>query len=165
MFKNVALAATAAVVLGLTGCAPRYAVKIASDPPGAEVSCNGQSYGYTPVTRYFKLNDANKKSGYLRTCHWKLQWVSGATSYAGNIYNIRMFPDGVTLRISRPDTPNAYIDHFFAQKLRQNAKMSDVLRQLHDIKSEQQRVKQQKQSNDRTQRYCNMGLLDSPACK
>ena len=103
------------VLAFITGCASnKYPVTIASKPSGAEVYCNGQSFGYTPVTRYFTLNDSIRSSGYLQICQAELRWVSGATATMNNIIDLNKFPNGVIWTQTRPNEPNAYIDHQFS---------------------------------------------------
>lgn len=119
MIKNI-------LVIGLllisAGCATRYPVTIASNPRGAEVFCDGQSFGYAPITRYYELNEATKNYGKLRTCSWELQWVSGATATADNIYDLKRYPNGIVWTVQRPLTePNGYLDHQFALQLMESA--------------------------------------------
>lgn len=150
----------------ISGCASnQYAVTIDSNPKGAEVFCNGQSYGYAPVTRYFELDEATKKSGYLRTCQWGLKWVSGATASVNNVYDLNKFPNGVVWTTPRPNAPNAHVDHSFSLQLKQNNQMNQVLRNQQTMQNEQQRVKTEKQQEDNTQYLCNLGLLNHPGCK
>lgn len=155
------------VVISLaTGCASnKYPVTIASNPAGAEVFCNGESYGYAPITRHFELDEATKNYGYLRTCQWQLRWVSGATASVNNVYDLNKFPSGVLWTTPRPDAQNAHIDHQFALQLNQNKQMNQVLQNTQEIQGEQNRVKQQKQYEDNTQYLCNLGLLNHPGCK
>lgn len=108
-----------AVVFFLSGCASnKYPVTIASNPSGAEVFCNGKSFGYTPVTRYFELDEATKNYGYLRTCQWQLRWASGATASANNVYNLSEFPNGVIWTTPRPNVEGYTVDAEFALKVR-----------------------------------------------
>lgn len=161
-FKALVLGVAITVV---SGCASKYPVTIASNPPGAEVFCNGQSFGYAPVTRYFELDESTKNYGYLRTCQWQLRWVSGATASVNNVYDLNKFPNGVIRTTPRPNTPNAHIDHQFSLQLQQNKQMNQVLQNTQAIQAEQERVKQQKQQEDNTQYLCNLGLLNHPGCK
>lgn len=148
------------------GCASnQYPVTIASNPLGAQVYCNGQSFGYAPVTRYFELDEGTKKSGYLRTCQWELRWVSGATAIVNNVYDLNRFPNGVVWTTPRPNVPDAHIDHQFSLQLQQNKQMNQVLQNTQAIQAEQERVRQQKQQEDNTQYLCNLGLLHPPLCK
>lgn len=111
---------SALIVLAvISGCASnQYAVTIDSNPKGAEVFCNGQSYGYAPVTRYFKLDEATKKSGYLHTCQWGLKWVSGVTASVNNVYDLNKFPNGVIWTTPRPNVEGYSQDAEFALKVR-----------------------------------------------
>ena len=148
-----------AVLAIASGCSSnQYAVTIDSNPRGAEVFCNGQSYGYAPVTRYFKLDEATKNSGYLRTCQWGLRWVSGATASVNNVYNLNEFPNGVIWTTPRPNAPNAHVDHSFALQLKQNQQINQVLSNQQSMQNEQQRVRNEKQQEDNTQYLCNLGL-------
>jgi len=105
-------------LLLLSGCASnQYAVTIDSRPSGAEVSCNGQSFGYAPITRYFEPDEATKKSGYLHTCQWDLLWVSGATATANNVFDLNQFPDGVITTTTRPDVDGYAQDAEFSLKV------------------------------------------------
>lgn len=107
------------VLAVISGCASnQYPVTIDSSPKGAEVFCNGQSYGYAPVTRYFELDETTKKSGYLRTCQWGLKWVSGATASANNVYDLNKFPNGVVWTTPRPNVDGYSQDAEFALKVR-----------------------------------------------
>lgn len=106
-------------LLLFSGCASnKYAVTIDSNPTGAEVSCNGHSYGYAPITRYFELDEATKKSGYLRTCQWMLRWVSGATATVNNVYDLNKFPNGVIWTTPRPNIEGYSQDAEFALKVK-----------------------------------------------
>jgi hypothetical protein len=108
------------ITLG-SGCASnRYSVTYDSNPQGAEVFCNGQSHGYTPVTLYYTLNEQTKKNGVLRTLPCDVKWVSGASGSLNTVFDLKQFPNGVITTTSRPDVPNAHIDHSFALQLKQN---------------------------------------------
>jgi len=110
---------TLIALLIITGCSTKYPVTIASNPAGAEVYCNGQSFGYAPVTRYFELDEATKEHGYLQTCQWQLRWVSGATAPTNYIFDLNKFPDGVKTTSPRPDVPGYQQDAEFALKVKQ----------------------------------------------
>ena len=120
MKKNIiVITVTSLSLLILAGCSNKYPVTIASSPVGADVSCNGRSYGYAPVTRYFELDKATKQSGYLRTCEWKLRWVSGATAIVNNVYDLNKFPNGVTWTTPRPNVEGYEKDAQFALQVQQ----------------------------------------------
>ena len=157
---------TMGIALLVTGCASnQYSVTYASDPSGAQVYCNGVAKGYTPVTLYYTLDEEMKKRGVLNTVPCGVKWVSGATARANRQFNLNQFPNGVITTSPRPNEPNAHIDHSFALQLKQNQQMNQVVQNTQAIQAEQQRVKQQKQSEDNTQYLCNLGLLNHPGCK
>lgn len=144
----------------VTGCASnQYSVTYASDPSGAQVYCNGVAQGYTPVTIYYTLDEETKARGVLNTVPCGVKWVSGAAARANSQFNLNQFPNGVITTSPRPNEPNAHIDHSFALQLKQNQQMNQVLQSTQVIQAEQERVKQQKQSEDNTQYLCNLGLL------
>lgn len=150
----------------LTGCTSnQYRVTYASNPMGAQVYCNGTPRGYAPVTLVYQLNDEVRKQGVLRTQSCGFKWVSGVTAAANREFDLQEFPHGVTTLTTRPDEPNAHIDHSFALQLQQNQQMGQILQQTHAIQAEQNRLRQQKQSEDQTQFLCNQGLLNHPACR
>lgn len=153
-------------VVCLTGCVSNdYLVTYASKPMGAQVYCEGIARGYAPVTLMYKLNDEVRKQGVLRTQSCGFKWVSGVTAAANREFDLQEFPDGVTTFAIRPDEPNAHIDHSFALQLQQHQQMGQILQQTHAIQAEQNRLRQQKQSDDQTQFLCNQGLLNHPACR
>jgi len=150
----------------ISGCASnRYSVTYASDPAGAQVYCNGVAKGYTPVKLYYTLDEETKKRGVLNTVPCGLKWVSGATANANSQFNLSQFPSGVITTTPRPNEPNAHIDHSYALQRQQNRQMNQVLQNTQAIQVEQERVKQNKQSEDNTQYLCNLGLLNHPGCK
>lgn len=106
------------VLFAMSACSSQYAVTIDSTPTGADVSCNGESYGYAPVTLYFELDEATKESGYLRTCQLGLKWVSGATAIVNNVHNLNKFPNGVISTIPRPNVSGYSQDVEFALKVK-----------------------------------------------
>ncbi|TPE46722.1 PEGA domain-containing protein [Maribrevibacterium harenarium] len=154
---------TAAVI---SGCASnQYSVTYASDPAGAQVYCNGEAEGYTPVTLYYTLDEETKNRGVLNTVPCRLNWVSGASAKANSQFSLSEFPNGVITTTRRPNEPNAHIDHSFALQLEQNRQMNQVLQNTQAIQAEQWRVKQQMQQEKNTQNLCNLGLLNHPGCR
>ncbi|MGL5291766.1 MAG: hypothetical protein ACRC9T_07580, partial [Vibrionaceae bacterium] len=148
------------------GCASnQYSVTYASDPDGAQLYCNGVSQGYTPVTLNYTLDEKIKKSGVLKTAPCKLKWVSGATAKTGTQFSLSQFPYGVTTKVARPNAPNAHIDHSFALQLQHSRRLNQVLKDTQAIKDEQERVKQEKEDEDKIRYLCNLGLLEHPLCK
>jgi len=108
----------ASVVSLLAGCASnQYAVTYDSTPGGAEVFCSGKSYGYTPVTLYYTLDEQTKKNGVLRTSSCGIKWVSGAVGSSNTVFDLKQFPNGVITTTPRPNEPNAQVDHQFALQL------------------------------------------------
>lgn len=100
------------------GCASnQYPVTYDSNPKGAEVYCNETSYGYTPVTLNYTLDEQTKKNGVLRTAPCVVKWVSGASGPLHTVIDIRKFPNGAISTTSRPNEPNAQVDHQFALQL------------------------------------------------
>lgn len=150
----------------LTGCmSNNYRVTYASNPMGAQVYCDGIPRGYAPVTLTYTLDDEVRKQGVLRTTSCGFKWVSGVTASANREFDLREFPDGVTTFAIRPDAPNAHVDHSFALQLQQQQQMGQILQQTNAIQAEQDRLRQQKQSDDQTQFLCKQGLLNHPACR
>lgn len=158
--RNFKLCITLIAVAIVSGCASnQYSVTYASEPSGAQVYCNGVSKGYTPITLYYTLDEETKKRGVLNTVPCGVKWVSGATARANHQFSLSQFPKGVITTSPRPNEPNAHVDHSFALQLEQNRQMNQVIQNTQAIQAEQERVKQQKQSEDNTQYLCNLGLL------
>lgn len=153
-------------VVWLTGCMSNdYRVTYASNPMGAQVYCDGIPRGYAPVTLTYKLDDEVRKQGVLHTTSCGFKWVSGVTAPANREFDLREFPHGATTITTRPDEPNAHIDHSFALQLQQQRQIGQLLQQTNAIQAEQDRLRQQKQSDDQTQFLCRQGLLNHPACR
>ncbi|MGL5336027.1 MAG: hypothetical protein ACRC9R_07785, partial [Enterovibrio sp.] len=68
-------------------------------------------------------------------------------------------------KAARPNAPNAHLDHSFALQLQQSRQLNQVLKNTQAIKDEQERVKQEKEDEDKIKYLCNLGLLDHPLCK
>ena len=104
----------------VTACSSnKYLVTYNSNPPSAQLVCNGVSQGYTPVTLNYKLSEDEKKRGYLNTVPCFYRWYSGATVDAQRTFNINQFPKGVVTTSQRPYTPGAEVDNQVAQQLMQ----------------------------------------------
>lgn len=65
----------------LTGCA--YEIDYDSSPRGAEVICNGDHVGRTPVTVQYRDIDPDKVSSFRTGCI--VQWASGAAAGVGEV--------------------------------------------------------------------------------
>ena len=151
-------------LLMITGCSSQMAITYDSYPKGAQViDSSGTVRGYAPVTFYINPTKEDKERGYAYTWDIWMKWVSGATEKV-NSGRVGVGQNWV-YTINRPSSaPNAQADHSFALQLQQNRLMNQVLQNTQAIQAEQDRVKQQKQTEDNTQYLCNLGLLNHPGC-
>ena len=118
--KRFKLLLVCSVTALVSGCASnKYSVTYDSNPKGAEVFCNGQSYGYTPVTLYYTLDKQTKKNGVLRTSPCGVKWASGASGPSNIVFDLKEFPNGVITTTPRPDVDGYATDAEFALKVQQ----------------------------------------------
>lgn len=117
--KRFKLLLMCSVIALVGGCASnQYSVTYDSNPKGAEVFCNGQSYGYTPVTLYYTLDEQTKKDGVLRTSPCGVKWASGASGASNTVFDLKQFPNGVITTTPRPNVDGYSQDAEFALKVR-----------------------------------------------
>ena len=155
-----------------TGCSSntvdpnKYIFRIYSTPSGAQVTCGGKNFGYTPVDLNFYLDAAVKQKGSLKPSPCILTWVSGATQRAYGTIDLNKFPNGMKITVPRPpNAPNIHLDHQFALQRKQQRNQQQILRNQQQIQSNQKRMKielndmqddlNQQNSN---QKLCNQGL-------
>jgi hypothetical protein len=107
------------ILIIASGCTSnQYSVTYASDPSGAQLYCNADAQGYTPVTLYYTLAEEAKASGVLKTRPCVVKWVSGATATANSQFNLSQFPNGVITTTPRPNVEGYSQDAEFALKVR-----------------------------------------------
>lgn len=104
------------VMMFITGCASnRYSVTFDTVPQGATLICAGQSYGYTPVTRYYSKDASNVNAINVGDC--EAVWSSGAKSQYPS--DLAVFESGRTnFSLPRPDIPGYSQDAEFALKVK-----------------------------------------------
>ena len=65
-----------------SGCASQYLVQFDSYPQGAALICNGNNWGYTPMSLYY--NAEVKQLDTLDISDCSANWISGARKNYGN---------------------------------------------------------------------------------
>jgi hypothetical protein len=69
----------------LSGCGRWLTVVYYSDPPGAVLYQGQQSYGFTPVTLKYKIQEEMRKQGYVDLQGPYVLWASGAKAEVSSI--------------------------------------------------------------------------------
>ena len=72
-------------IVSLSGCASKMSVTYYSDPSGATLYIDGQSYGRTPQTVYYDVPQDEVENGVALTENLKVVWPSGAKAEAPHL--------------------------------------------------------------------------------
>ena len=117
-------AALLVALLLAPGCASPLTVTYYSDPPGAVLYSNNQSFGRTPTTLQYQITEEARKRGYMILEGTSVQWASGARA---NISSLRAdLSSGYNKQFifNRPDNvPGREADVHFALELERLAIM------------------------------------------
>lgn len=124
---------TSMIVFGLSGCASnQYAVTFDTNPQGATLICDGQNFGYTPVTLYY--DKKNITSGTMNVSNCSAVWSSGASGQYP--YYLQVYESGGSkITLPRPNVAGYSQDAEFAlkvQNLRANQKAANAAQQSAD---------------------------------
>lgn len=142
-------------VVILTGCgASKYPVTFTSEPSYAALTCNNVSFGYTPVTLYYDL-DQIKGDTLPLDCH--ATYASGLKiKYESNVL-FKQYPNGVNAYVYiKKGYPLIQIDERAAmqgahhrQQIQQQRELQEAKRPAYDWRQDEYKFEPNKMT------YCN----------
>ena len=145
-------------LLVIVGCASPYQIKFDSVPQSADVICNGQNMGKTPIVLVVPSIDIKKDSGktFATGCH--ARWPSGDTQPYGDYY---VFPKGGTVKTVSGGNQSDYI---YDQQYKTALENQRLEKQRQELIREQIRAQQQLNYELSRPRHCFRDFLGNYSC-
>lgn len=149
----------------LAGCGS-YAITYATNPIGANIVCNGQNKGYSPVTLYYDT-DGIGEDGILHTVGCEAHFVSGYRAAFSTAWDTNKFPDGVMQTHTRPHGEGYDRDAAFGAQYGMHLEQQRILKQQlatqqRMLQTQEDTLNQQKQWQQKPV-FCTR-VLDSVIC-
>lgn len=158
--------ATIALLLAimLSACGTALRVTYYSDPPGATIYSNGQTFGYAPVTLQYEVTKEQKKQGFVTVNSVEARWASGATASSGILdIDLKQYGLNQQLTLYRPnEVSGREIDAQFYLQLEQTraAQRQAAAMEQQAAAQKRQADAQEKQTRQRkSTTYCNSTVV------
>ncbi|MDY0194644.1 MAG: hypothetical protein WC253_00835 [Sulfurovaceae bacterium] len=143
----------------LSGCSSQHKLVLNSNPIGAEIVCQGERIGTTPITYYQNEEQAKNFSlswsDIMSRC--SANWVSGYSENLGSAH-IEEFPGGLVLTVDRPFGEGYEKDAQYALQIKQTdlqimsqaiaADAADRQRRSYNYQMQQQNYQLQQMNNN-----------------